>query len=989
MKNLEKLFLLVLLVGLMLSTAAWGQTTIVNYDFNSGGSDAALTPALASGITSTFSCTQGWQTYTGTASGGQAFTSNSTAGNSRGMALSSGTDTKWYTFVMGGSNLPNYKTFNLYFQAQRSASGAQTFTVKYSKDGGAFTAFTNNTMAPGNGSFTEGLFNLPLGADNPTTSLEIRISVSGASGTGTCRIDNIEVQATLSATPTLMGTPSTLNSFSYGVGTGPSVSQSYSLSGLNLTGAPGNINVSGSASYEVSLDNSTFNASVLVPYSSSTLSATPIYVRLKAGLSAGYYNSEVISNAGGGASTVNTNCNGYVLGPPTTYSWIGVNPGDWTTSTNWSPSRTTPAANDIIQFTDGASHTVSNVPTELIGQLLVSGGTYVTLQTGAGNTLSLIGASGTDLSVGVNDSLNINGTNALAINLVTGTTGSISGKMIFSGSGHKLTATDVSSITFQNGATFETGTGFSGNSFGVGTANSIIFSSGSFYIYNAGSNPFGLTAPSSVVVWQAGSTYRHQATGDPSLANRTYANFEFRSNVTNSHTSSSPVTVDSLIISGTSSVSLGVKANFNIKGNISIDNGATLNLNPSTPGTIIFSGPSQQYIWGAGTLTTNSSQAFQLDNAAGIVLSKDLAILGNLTLTNGKVMLGSNILSLTGTLTGGTSSNYVVATGSGEFRKVFTAAASFTYPIGDASNYSPVTLTFTGGAYTSAYAGIKLMNAKHPNNYSANDYLKRYWTVSSSGISGFSCDVTCEYVSADVNGTESNITGGKLDAGVWTYFVGVDNLNHRFTATGCTSFSDFSGGENGAMPVQLASFVGSYVGNNAILEWSTISEVNNYGFNVQRLNEATKNFETISFIAGKGTTLEPQSYSFVDNQPGTSYRLEQIDNNGLKNYFGPIYLNPNSVDDKSVPAVFALNQNYPNPFNPTTNLTFSLANSGHTTLKVYNILGNEVATLFNGNGEAGKLYNVKFDASKLTTGMYIYKLQNGNSVEVRKLTLVK
>jgi subtilisin family serine protease len=194
--------------------------------------------------------------------------------------------------------------------------------------------------------------------------------------------------------------------------------------------------------------------------------------------------------------------------------------------------------------------------------------------------------------------------------------------------------------------------------------------------------------------------------------------------------------------------------------------------------------------------------------------------------------------------------------------------------------------------------------------------------------------------------------------------------------------------EDAALPIQLASFSGSYVGNSAKLEWQTISETNNYGFNVQRLNELTSNFQTIVFVEGNGTTLTPQSYSYIDDQPGNSYRLEQIDNDGLKSYFGPIMLNPNSVAD-NVPTVFKLSQNYPNPFNPTTKISFSLANTGHTSLTVYNILGSEVVTLFNGNAEAGKQYVVNFDAKNLTSGIYFYKLQSGNSVEVKKLTLVK
>lgn len=194
------------------------------------------------------------------------------------------------------------------------------------------------------------------------------------------------------------------------------------------------------------------------------------------------------------------------------------------------------------------------------------------------------------------------------------------------------------------------------------------------------------------------------------------------------------------------------------------------------------------------------------------------------------------------------------------------------------------------------------------------------------------------------------------------------------------------------LPIQLVSFFGSLISNNSVkLEWQTISEVNNYGFNVQRYNGSVKTYETISFVAGKGTTLEPQTYSYVDENvsDNVEYRLEQIDNNGLKSYFGPILINPNGVDENSVPAVFQLNQNYPNPFNPSTKISFSISNNDFTTLKVYNMLGTEVATLFAGNAEAGRMYEAKFDGKNLTSGIYFYKLQSGNMVEVRKLTLVK
>jgi hypothetical protein len=207
---------------------------------------------------------------------------------------------------------------------------------------------------------------------------------------------------------------------------------------------------------------------------------------------------------------------------------------------------------------------------------------------------------------------------------------------------------------------------------------------------------------------------------------------------------------------------------------------------------------------------------------------------------------------------------------------------------------------------------------------------------------------------------------------------------------------DYSSGSGGALPVQLASFVGIFVGQNVVkLEWETIFEKNNFGFYVEKYNNNIHQFETVenSFQPGNGNTLEPKRYSWVDeNALGNNlqYRLKQIDNDGLVTYFGPILLNPNSTKDyEIVPAVFKLSQNYPNPFNPTTTINFTLDKSGYTTLRVYNILGKEVATLFSSNAEAGRIYEVNFNAKYLSSGLYFYKLQSGKNSEIKKLVLLK
>ena len=143
-----------------------------------------------------------------------------------------------------------------------------------------------------------------------------------------------------------------------------------------------------------------------------------------------------------------------------TYSWVGLDNASWATATNWSPTRTSPATTDIMQFSGGTTRTVTGVASETIGKLVVSNNSVVTLQASAtGRTLTIAGGTGDDLSVAVGSQLNISGANTLTIALATGTTGSVSGAMTFAGGGHRLTAADASAVSFNNGATFTASTG--------------------------------------------------------------------------------------------------------------------------------------------------------------------------------------------------------------------------------------------------------------------------------------------------------------------------------------------------------------------------------------------------------------------------------------------------------------------------------------------------------------------------------------------------
>jgi len=188
-----------------------------------------------------------------------------------------------------------------------------------------------------------------------------------------------------------------------------------------------------------------------------------------------------------------------------------------------------------------------------------------------------------------------------------------------------------------------------------------------------------------------------------------------------------------------------------------------------------------------------------------------------------------------------------------------------------------------------------------------------------------------------------------------------------------------------ALPVELSSFVSSVNKNNVTLNWTTASETNNSGFEIERSVTEGEWIRTGS-IAGHGTSNVPQNYIYKDNDLLSGkykYRLKQIDFNGNFEYF-----NLNNEVNIGIPSRFELSQNYPNPFNPTTNLEFGISELGFVSLKVFNVSGKEVATLVNETRPAG-YYNITFNAANLSSGVYYYRLESNGISKVMKMALIK
>jgi ligand-binding sensor domain-containing protein len=284
-----------------------------------------------------------------------------------------------------------------------------------------------------------------------------------------------------------------------------------------------------------------------------------------------------------------------------------------------------------------------------------------------------------------------------------------------------------------------------------------------------------------------------------------------------------------------------------------------------------------------------------------------------------------------------------------------------------------------------------------------------------NSFSGFPSVATAIEIDSEGNlwvGTESFAVYAeiiKYDGTNWTYYnpsnsqmpstimitdLAFDNFGNLWIGTLDAGLLIFN--ENGIVPVELINFSANVINNSVTLNWITGSEVNNSGFEIERKvisnhSSVISKWNTINFVKGKGTTTEQQFYSFIDYNLSAgkySYRLKQIDFDGTFEYSKIVEAEINS------PREFTLSQNYPNPFNPTTKIQFKIPlhgedkGVGFVTLKVYDVLGNEVAALVNEEKEPGE-YELEFDGSRFSSGVYYYKLIAGSFSTTKKMILMK
>lgn len=266
-----------------------------------------------------------------------------------------------------------------------------------------------------------------------------------------------------------------------------------------------------------------------------------------------------------------------------------------------------------------------------------------------------------------------------------------------------------------------------------------------------------------------------------------------------------------------------------------------------------------------------------------------------------------------------------------------------------------------------------------------------WFTVSYTGNDQFG--YSAYNISIDISNYISVIDIGKLYivkrsdlTGSWVA-LNTTASGTTLTASGLTTFSDFGiGGDSlqNPLPVELSSFISAVNGSSVTLNWSTTSEINNSGFDIERSQNSS--WKKIGFVSGKGTSSSPNSYTFTDRNltSGTyNYRLKQVDYNG--NFY---YYNLSSEIQIGIPEKYELSQNYPNPFNPSTKINYSIPEDSRVSIRIYDLSGKEVYTLVDEYKSAG-YYSVNFNASSLSSGVYFYNINADKFTATKKMTLLK
>lgn len=636
----------------------------------------------------------------------------------------------------------------------------------------------------------------------------------------------------------------------------------------------------------------------------------------------------------------------------TRYTWQPIaGSTSWADGSNWNPTRTAPAATDILVFdgttTKTTAVTLDFTTSQSIGQLVFVNGVSAALSTDAKRTLTIealppafgfvLGAGALVQVVGTQGN-----SSALTIQLAANVKAAVSGRLEFSGSmnsdtgsPHVLTAGTAGAVEFASGSYFLSGFRFSGNPFGTlkSSSGAVVFRNGATFEQGSGASPFGDQTAFAIAVFDPGSLFLFTAgSGSVGVSNRTFGNLTINANRTSPVASFGDNTLtirnDLTVAAGTHTFNV---RNVELQGNIILSGGnlaltsvganstaqtTTLTLNSSAPQTIT----------GTGTITMGPNVSLTLNNAAGLTLQRPLQVNATLTLTQGLLTTTAANGLILGALaiTPGRSSTSFV---NGPLSRILATANTATdlfFPIGSGTAYRPLTLraeqtdaintTYTAQQFDRAPT-VRAMPTAAGSLQRVS--AVRYFNVTNGGASNFKQGaITLTYDADDKVDAPAKLRIAKSDnAGNWLDLGGTGSgapAGSIASTVAFTSFSDFvlasteavAGPGNNPLPVSLTSFTARREAAGVRLRWATATERNNSHFEVQRSLDGQV-FTVLKALPGHGNSTAAQEYAWLDETRAGNglayYRLRQVDADSTGTYSSVVAVKTEAVRTGAFP----------------------------------------------------------------------------------------
>ncbi|NLH62344.1 MAG: T9SS type A sorting domain-containing protein, partial [Ignavibacteriales bacterium] len=373
-------------------------------------------------------------------------------------------------------------------------------------------------------------------------------------------------------------------------------------------------------------------------------------------------------------------------------------------------------------------------------------------------------------------------------------------------------------------------------------------------------------------------------------------------------------------------------------------------------------------------------------NSGNVSLHASRTINGNLSVINGNFITGENILTL------GTNSSLTESAGKTVVGNIQTTREVLR---GVNNTFGGIGLEINPAGTAPGNTAI-LRKTGTATTGNSSEGIKRYFQITPTETSGFNATLVFKYDENELNAIpEGNLVLFRsTDLSNWDQVPAVLNTsNNTLTATGVNNFSYWTAGNSSTpLPVELSGFSVRVTGKKVELRWKTENEVNSFMFEIQRAG-AESLWEKIGEVKAGGNSNSPKEYYFRDGNLSNGkyqYRLRMVDIDGTYQYSDAVEV---KIDK---PEKFAISQNYPNPFNPSTTIEYEIPERSHISLKIFDVLGNEVETPVNGIKDAG-YHKVNYHSgnTNISSGTYFYRiniteLESGKTFsETKKMQLIK